>query len=116
MKRGHLLKANPPLVFCLFSLVITYALPVARISYTRTLHTKMAAMTSTFLGSAVAMKASVKVTSKKTVAPVASLDGLKKVRIDWRGDREKPIPRCRGCCRVVRRCRSNCATRISAFA
>jgi plastocyanin len=81
MKRGHLLKANPPLVFCLFSLVITYALPVARISYTRTLHTKMAAMTSTFLGSAVAMKAAVKVTSKKTVAPVASLDGLKKAAV-----------------------------------
>lgn len=41
---------------------------------------KMAAMTSTFLGSAVAAKAPVKVAAKKAVAPVASLDGLKKVR------------------------------------
>tara|TARA_B110000977_G_scaffold194252_1_gene270550 strand:- start:4779 stop:4910 length:132 start_codon:yes stop_codon:yes gene_type:complete len=41
----------------------------------------MAAMTSTFLGSAVAVKAPVARVSKKTVAPVASLDGLKKVRI-----------------------------------
>ena len=40
----------------------------------------MAAMTSTFLGSAVAVKAPVVVSSKKAVAPVASLDGLKKVR------------------------------------
>ena len=40
----------------------------------------MAAMTSTFLGSAVAVKAPVKVAAKKAVAPVASLDGLKKVR------------------------------------
>jgi len=40
----------------------------------------MAAMTSTFLGSAVAAKAPVKVAAKKAVAPVASLDGLKKVR------------------------------------
>ncbi|ACO65330.1 plastocyanin, chloroplast precursor [Micromonas commoda] len=38
----------------------------------------MAAMTSTFLGSAVAAKAPVKVAAKKAVAPVASLDGLKK--------------------------------------
>ena len=37
-------------------------------------------MTSTFLGSAVAVKAPVKVAAKKAVAPVASLDGLKKVR------------------------------------
>ena len=47
----------------------------------RNTHTyTMAAMTSTFLGSAVAVKAPVKVAAKKAVAPVASLDGLKKVR------------------------------------
>merc|ERR1711935_1168050 len=39
---------------------------------------KMAAMTSTFLGSAVAAKAPVKVAAKKAVAPDASLGGLKK--------------------------------------
>merc|ERR1712230_228161 len=42
---------------------------------------KMAAMTSTFLGSAVAAKAPVKVAAKKAVAPVASLDGLKKAAV-----------------------------------
>ena len=42
----------------------------------------MAAMTSTFLGSAVAVKAPVVAAKKAAVAPVASLDGLKKVRID----------------------------------
>ena len=42
---------------------------------------KMAAMTSTFLGSAVAVKAPVVAAKKAAVAPVASLDGLKKVRI-----------------------------------
>ena len=41
----------------------------------------MAAMTSTFLGSAVAAKAPVKVAAKKAVAPVASLDGLKKAAV-----------------------------------
>eukprot|EP00228_Micromonas_bravo_P007335 CAMPEP_0203000646 /NCGR_PEP_ID=MMETSP1401-20130829/52_1 /ASSEMBLY_ACC=CAM_ASM_000894 /TAXON_ID=38833 /ORGANISM="Micromonas pusilla, Strain CCAC1681" /LENGTH=152 /DNA_ID=CAMNT_0049742099 /DNA_START=78 /DNA_END=536 /DNA_ORIENTATION=- len=41
----------------------------------------MAAMTSTFLGSAVAVKAPVKVAAKKAVAPVASLDGLKKAAV-----------------------------------
>ena len=51
---------------------------------------KMAAMTSTFLGSAVAAKAPVKVAAKKAVAPVASLDGLKKVRINA-GNLKKPI-------------------------
>ena len=40
----------------------------------------MAAMTSTFLGSAVAVKAPVVAAKKAAVAPVASLDGLKKVR------------------------------------
>jgi len=49
------------------------------IASTTHLH-KMAAMPSTFLGSAVAAKAPVKVAAKKAVAPVASLDGLKKVR------------------------------------
>jgi len=40
---------------------------------------KMAAMTSTFLGSAVAFKATAKVSTKKAaVSPVASIDGLKK--------------------------------------
>ena len=53
----------------------------------------MAAMTSTFLGSAVAVKAPVVAAKKAAVAPVASLDGLKKVRIGFRGtaEREKPI-------------------------
>lgn len=46
----------------------------------QTLHFKMAAMTSSFLGSAVVAKAQPKVAAKKAVAPVASLDGLKKVR------------------------------------
>ena len=41
----------------------------------------MAAMTSTFLGLAVAVKAPVVAAKKAAVAPVASLDGLKKVRI-----------------------------------
>ena len=50
----------------------------------------MAAMTSTFLGSAVAAKAPVKVAAKKAVAPVASLDGLTKVRINA-GNLKKPI-------------------------
>ena len=50
----------------------------------------MAAMTSTFLGSAVAVKAPVKVAAKKAVAPVASLDGLKKVRA-LRSITTKPI-------------------------
>ena len=54
----------------------------------------MAAMTSTFLGSAVAAKASVKVAAKKAVAPVASLDGLKKVRINAGNPIEKTYPRC----------------------
>lgn len=45
----------------------------------------MAAMTSSFLGSAVVAKAQPKVAAKKAVAPVASLDGLKKVRLDFRG-------------------------------
>ena len=49
----------------------------------------MAAMTSTFLGSAVAVNAPVKVAAKKAVAPVASLDGLKKVRATR--SRRKPI-------------------------
>jgi len=48
----------------------------------------MAAMTSTFLGSAVAVKAPVTVAKKAAVAPVASLDGLKKVRIS--GDKNHP--------------------------
>ena len=52
---------------------------------------KMAAMTSTFLGSAVAAKAPVKVAAKKAVAPVASLDGLKKVRINAGNPMKKPI-------------------------
>ena len=54
---------------------------------------KMAAMTSTFLGSAVAVKAPVVAAKKAAVAPVASLDGLKKVRIGFRGtaERKKPI-------------------------
>merc|ERR1711935_597187 len=50
------------------------------IASTTHLH-KMAAMTSTFLGSAVAAKAPVKVAAKKAVAPVASLDGLKKAAV-----------------------------------
>lgn len=54
----------------------------------------MAAMTSTFLGSAVAVKAPVKVAAKKAVAPVASLDGLKKVRA--LPITKKPISRERG--------------------
>ena len=40
----------------------------------------MAAMTSTFMGSAVVSKAAPVVAKKAAVAPVASLDGLKKVR------------------------------------
>lgn len=60
------------------SLPSTPSLPYPRIHVTT--HIKMAAMTSTFLGSAVAVKAPVKVAAKKAVAPVASLDGLKKVR------------------------------------
>ena len=39
----------------------------------------MAAMTSSFLGSAVVAKAQPKVAAKKAVGAVASLDGLKKV-------------------------------------
>ena len=46
----------------------------------------MAAMTSTFLGSAVAVKAPVVAAKKAAVAPVASLDGLKKVRIGKSGN------------------------------
>ena len=40
----------------------------------------MAAMTSSFLGAAVVAKAQPVVARKAAVAPVASLDGLKKVR------------------------------------
>ena len=66
------------------------ALPVTTVSRIHvTTHIKMAAMTSTFLGSAVAVKAPVKVAAKKAVAPVASLDGLKKVRA--MRSRRKPI-------------------------
>ena len=55
----------------------------------RNTHTyTMAAMTSTFLGSAVAVKAPVTVAKKAAVAPVASLDGLKKVRVP--GDKNHP--------------------------
>ena len=66
--------------------------PVTRLHRTTQL-IKMAAMTSTFLGSAVAVKAPVVAAKKAAVAPVASLDGLKKVRIRFRGtaERKKPI-------------------------
>jgi hypothetical protein len=49
----------------------------------------MAAMTSTFLGSAVVCKVQAKVAAKATVAPVASLAGLKKVRSNSRKKNKK---------------------------